>query len=98
MYALYIILTILLCLTAIVGWVYIGATLNEKPKDWAYMAIFTIIATISAVLMIIATAKYQVKTTIPPEDMVIIRKVTITSDEDGIKQDTTYIYKFKGYD
>ena len=95
MYVLYIILTILLCLAAIAGWVYYGATLNEKPNDWGAMAILTIIVTISAVLMIIATAKYQVKTTIPPEDMVIIRKVTITSDEDGIKQDTTYIYKFK---
>ena len=95
MYALYIIITILLCVAAIAGWMYNGATLYEKPKDWYAMAIFTIIITISAVLMIIATSKYQVKTTIPPEDMVIIRKVTITSNENGIKQDTTYIYKFK---
>lgn len=97
MYALYIIITILICLLAIGGWVYNGVTIYEEPKskDWGAMLIFTIIVTISAILMIIATSKYQVKTTIPPEDMVIIRKVTITSNEDGIKRDTTYIYKFK---
>jgi len=95
MYALYIIITIILCLVAIGGWVYNGVALYEEHKDWGAMVILTIIVTISAVLMIIATSKYQVKTTIPPEDMVIIRKVTITSNEDGIKQDTIYIYKFK---